>query len=248
MNLRLALSAALVAMGLLLSGCAASQQRGVTENTYYSSTRPAIQVSVRDMTLSAFGMGTGRLARTATLGGLKVDTWAAYYANGPKGEAGAVLQAELPDSWQWTTVYPPTQAMDARTQTVDGRTWTSWTSLVVASRDPFNGLAGESLAEDESVFWMQRTMTCIYAETQSKVILLYREPLPKELRDMNLFPDMDAKELRAFRERAAAAFVLDTPRALPGAGTSAGKTGGIRWRFVDDNLLGPVMERNITGY
>lgn len=252
MNLRHALvllAAGLFSTGLLLSGCTASQQRGVTDNAYLSSTRPALKASVNGMTVAAYRAGSGRLANVSILGGMKVDTWAAYFVDTQKGTAAAIVQAELPDAWQWTTVYPPAQALDVRTRMVEGRTWTSWTSPVVASKDPFMGLAGESLGGNETVFWMQRTMACIHAETQSKIILLYREPLSKELRDMNLFPDMDAKDLLAFRERAQAAFVLEAPdtASLSAASgrTGVGQADGIRWRFVDDALLGPVMERNI---
>lgn len=249
-TLFLLLSAAL-ALGLL-AGCQAAQKRGVAAdagNAYVSSSRPSLQVTVRDLPLVASGFGVGRLHDSAQLGDLSVDTWTAVYAKGPEGPMAAVIHSELPATWQWTTVYPRGGSVDARTEYFGGKAWAACTYLQPVATDPFAGLAGEPqpASDDEAnarpAYWLVRSFAAIYGHTLEKIVLEYREPAPVEWRDSLHLDVTDMSALAAFRERALKTFtVADEPT---GSDIRVGNAAGIRWRYLDDTVLGPVMERNV---
>ncbi len=254
-----------LALGLLVfAGCQTAQMRGISADNaaYVSSTRPAIRVGVQGIPLVTSGAGTGRLYNANQLGGLRIDVWASYFAKGPEGPAVAIVQAELPDAWQWTTVYPPSTAVDARPEFLADKTYTAYTHILCAASDAFAGLAGEP--DTQPVYWLVRTLEGIYPESQSKMVLQYREPLPREMaaslqagleklgpRDgvaadallHNALLSMGSRELASFRERALAAIRVE--RGQHKEGVRALQAGDIRWQYMDDTLLGPVMERNI---
>ena len=243
---RLALGLALC-LGLL-TGCQTALQRGVNadQTAYVSSARPAIRVTVHDLPLVTSGPGTGRLSDSSSFGGLRIDTWVSYFAKGPQGPAVAIVQAELPDAWQWTTVWPSKNSCDVRQEYLAGRAYTAYTHLVPVQRDAFAGLAGEPVTEDQPVYWLVRSFEGIYAETQSKMVLQYREALTAEqLQALSpaLLPEMDKAALAAFRERALAAISVE--KGVFKDGTPGTFARGVRWQYVNDALLGPVMERNI---
>lgn len=232
----------------LLTGCQAAMKRGISDDqtAYVSSTRPALRVSVHDIPLVTSGFGTGRLYDANQLGGLRIDAWAFYFAKSPKGPAVAIVQAELPDAWLWTTVYPPSSACDVRQEYLAGKAYTAYTHLIAVQRDAFAGLAGETVPEEQPVYWLVRTFEGIYHETQSKMILQYREALSEDMLAQltpNLLLDMDRTELSAFRERALAAISVERGNFRDGVENS--RAGSVRWQYVSDALLGPVMERNI---
>ena len=258
--------APVLALGLLVfTGCQSAQMRGITADNaaYVSSTRPALKVAVRDIPLVTSGAVTGRLYNANQLGGLRLDTWASFFAKGAEGPAVVVVQAELPDGWQWTTVYPPATAVDVRPEILAGKTYTAYTHLLAAERDAFTGLAGEAAGEQgQPVYWLVRTFEGIYPETQSKMVLQYREALPKSLRDNiqeglaagaretaamalvhNTLSSLGSSEIAAFRERALSAISVE--RSQYRDGIQVLKADSIRWQYVNDALLGPVMERNI---
>lgn len=259
---RLLTRAMALALGLLVfTGCQSAQMRGISADNaaYVSSTRPALKVAVRDIPLVTSGAGTGRLYDANQLGGLRLDAWASFFAKGTEGPVVAIVQAELPDGWQWTTVYPPATAVDVRPEILAGKTYTAYTHLLAAERDAFAGLAGE---QGQPVYWLVRTFEGIYPETQSKMILQYREALPKKLREEiqaglqagaretaamalvhNALSSLGSSEIAAFRERALLAISVE--RGQYRDGIQVLKADSIRWQYVNDALLGPVMERNI---
>ena len=258
--------APVLALGLLaFTGCQSAQMRGISaDNTaYVSSTRPALKVGVQGIPLVTSGAGTGRLYDANQLGGLRLDAWASCFAKGAEGPAVIIVQAELPDGWQWTTVYPPATALDVRPEILADKTYTAYTHLLAAERDAFSGLAGEAAGDQgQPVYWLVRTFEGIYPETQSKMILQYREALPKAVRDEiqaglqagaretaamallhNALSSLGINELAAFRERALASISVERGRQKEGVQVL--KASNIRWQYVSDALLGPVMERNI---
>ena len=94
------------------------------------------------------------------------------------------------------------------------------------------------------------------------MVLQYREVLPKSLREEiqaglqagaretaamalvhNALSSLGSSEIAAFRERALLAISVE--RGQYRDGIQVLKADSIRWQYVNDALLGPVMERNI---
>ena len=234
----------------LLAACQGVQQRGIANNAYVSTSRPALQVQVHGIPLLTAGAGTGRTYDNGPLGGLLIDTWVAVYASGPTAPMAAVIHAELPDAWQWTTVYPRGRAVDVRTEMLGDKAYAACTYLQPTAMDPFAGLAGEPTEirdeaneEPRPAYWLVRSFAAIYSHTQEKIVLEYREPAPRELTSSLYLDDMPKAELAAFRERALKTFSLGLP---DGSAVQTGYPDGVRWQYVSDAVLGPVMERNIA--
>ncbi len=162
----------------MLTACQA-QRRGVTaaDGAYVSTSRPALQVSVKDIPLVTHGSGSGLLREPGVMGGLSVDTWVAVYASAPDKPMAAVIHAELQGSWRWSTVWPHTGSMDARQETIDGIAFASCTFGEPAASDAFAGLAGEDTSdqavEARPVQWLVRYMAAVLGHRDEKIVLIY---------------------------------------------------------------------------
>ncbi len=233
---------ALAIISLLISSCAcvSGLQRGVTDpgGAYVSNARPALQVSVADMPLVTHGAGSGTLMDPGVVGGLSVDTWLAVYARGPEGPMAVVLHAELDNVWYWSTVWPHAGSLDPGTDVISGQAFAGCTFGEPARGDAFAGLAGEDVSdkalEERPVYWLTRYMAAVLGHNDEKLVLLYREPMPETL---------SPEELAAFRKRATAAFTITAP---DGSAVRRAYPEGVRWRLVNDHVLGPVMTRAIA--
>ncbi len=231
--------------GLLLSGlsagCTSALQRGVSPDgsSYISTSRPAIEVSVANLPLITHGRGNGTLKDPGVLGGLKADTWISVYGSGAKGPVAIIAHSELADNWIWTTVWPRPGAMDVRQEIIDGIPFAASTFVQQVRSDPFAGTAGEDISDEAQAkrphYWLVRSMAAVLGHRDEKVILEYRIPLPEG--------ELTETVLAEFRKEALAAFKIQEP------GKSReirnGYAEGIRWRFVDDAFLGPVMPSSI---
>ncbi|MDO5538390.1 MAG: DUF4851 domain-containing protein, partial [Desulfovibrionaceae bacterium] len=101
------------------------------------------------------------------------------------------------------------------------------------------GLGGEPWSADtedeQPAYWLVRYMAGLYTHNEEKIVLEYREPAPEG----ELTPEL----LDGFRRRALAAFTVGGPASTDNV--RAGYPDGVRWRYVDDSLLGPVMPKEI---
>ncbi len=67
----------LLSLPLALGGCSEALQRGLLGQSYISTARPSITLSVKNMPLMTGGQGMASLENTGMLGGLTVDVWLA---------------------------------------------------------------------------------------------------------------------------------------------------------------------------
>ena len=222
-------------------GCTSALQRGTTEDgtAYVSTARPAIEVGVADLPLVTHGRGKGTLKDPGILGGLSPDTWISVYSRGPKGPCAVIAHSEL-DGWIWTTVWPRPGAVDARQEIIGGIPFAASTYVQQVRSDPFAGTAGEDISDKAQEkcpqYWLVRYMAAVLGHRDEKLILEYRVPLPE-----GGLPQGGLTEafLAQFRQEALSAFTIREPgrdRKI-----QDGYAEGIRWRFVDDAFLGPVM-------
>lgn len=228
----LCLGAAILLSGMP-GGCTCALQRGTSSDgtAYVSTARPAIEVSVTNLPLVTHGRGKGTLLEPGILGGLSPNTWISVYRNGPQGPCAVIAHAEL-DGWIWTTVWPRSGAMDIRQEIIDGISFAASTFVREIRTDPFAGTAGESEGQAGSrQCWLVRYMAAVLRHRDEKLILEYRIPLPEG--------GLTEAFLAQFRQEAMSAFSIKKPdrdRKI-----RDGYAEGIRWRFVDDAFLGPVM-------
>ncbi len=230
--------------GLLLSGlaggCTCALQRGVSSDgsSYISTSRPAIEVSVANLPLITHGRGTGTLKDPGIMGGLNADTWISVYGSGAKGPVAVIAHSELTD-WIWTTVWPRPGAMDVRQEIIDGIPFAASTFVQLVRNDPFAGTAGEDISDEAQAarphYWLVRYMAAVLGHRDEKVVLEYRIPVPEG--------GLTETVLAQIREEALAAFRIKAPD--KSREIRNGYAEGIRWRFVDDAFLGPVMPSSI---
>ena len=232
----LCLTAAILLSGMH-GGCTSALQRGTSSDgkAYVSTARPAIEVSVANLPLVTHGRGKGTLLEPGILGGLSPDTWISVYSRGAQGPCAVIAHAEL-DGWIWTTVWPRPGAMDIRQEVIDGISFAASTFVRESRSDPFAGTDGE---KEEQVAgtqcWLVRSMAAVLGHRDEKIILEYRIPLPEGLPAGGL----SEAYLAQFRQEALSAFSIRKPDR--DSKIQDGYAEGIRWRFVDDAFLGPVM-------
>lgn len=235
----LCLGTAILLSGLP-GGCTSALQRGASQDgtAYVSTARPAIEVSVAGMPLVTHGRGKGTLKDPGILGGLSPDTWISVYSKGPKGPCAVIAHSELND-WIWTTVWPGPGATDVRQEIIDGIPFAASTFVQQVRSDPFAGMAGEDISDEAQAkcpqYWLVRYMAAVLGHRDEKLILEYRIPLPGG--------DLSEAFLAQFRQEALSAFRIKEPG--KDCRIQDGYAEGIRWRFVDDAFLGPVMPASL---
>lgn len=229
---------ALLALAACLAGCFAGQQRGVSGTAYMSSSRPAILVNVPGIPLLTGGQGRGTLSDEAMSSPLIIDVWTNVYGSDAKSPMVVVAHAELPTGWIWTTVYPRFGGTPVTTEVIGGRDFYAFTYLVPCDRDPLGGMVNDPV--DGPRYWLARYYATLAYHRQGKIIVEYREPAPADLLDVADLESVDKATLASFEERARKAFSVE----VPGEGAQAvrGYAQGVRWQYMRDEFLGPIME------
>ena len=138
------LSVILAAAMAFLSACDSTpQQRGVSGRAYISSSRPAIRVEAGELPVVTSGLGHGRIYNTGNASGLPLDTRAVVWGTDADHPMAVLIHAELPDSWDWTSVQSRTGSIHFETERLGGQEFAAYTYLVPADKDPFAGLVGD---------------------------------------------------------------------------------------------------------
>ena len=221
------------------------QQRGIADGAYVSTSRPAISVAVSGLPLKTGGFGHGMLREPSAAGPLTIDVHSYVYGRSAQGPQASVTHAELPGGWFWTTVTPRFGAIDEGMEVYDGQKYTAFTYLVPSRTDPFAGVLGEPVQTGgRETYWIARYFASVRNMMRDKIILEYREPAPANLTDLSSRPVGMENYLEQFEERARKAFSVRLP-ASPLAQVQSGTAyAGIRWQFMRDEFLGPVMEED----
>lgn len=230
-----------IVAAFIISGCADIQQRGMLNQTYVSTTRPAISISVPDMPLLASGKGICNLEWTGMLGGLPVHLWLAIYGTGGLAPLAITAQAQIPEDWYFNSPTPPFGAVDESQEVFDGTTYYAWTYIVNPEQDAFGGLVTGTKSDGQPQLWLVRSYTARYNFNMDKIIMQYREPLPEGIVSLQNLPLGQGELLAQFSERARNVFkVGPAPKNPQNIETSYIQ--GIRFQYMGQEFLGSVTQ------
>ena len=235
------LSVILAAAMAFLSACDSTpQQRGVSGRAYISSSRPAIRVEAGELPVVTSGLGHGRIYNTGNASGLPLDTRAVVWGTDAEHPMAVLIHAELPDSWDWTSVQSRTGSIHFETERLGGQEFAAYTYLVPADKDPFAGLVGDPR---KGTHWVARYYARRYNNNRGKIILEYREPAPEKITALSGLDAPERAWLDSFRDRARKFFIIAVPE-KPHPQIEKGFAKDVRWQFLNDSILGPVFLKN----
>lgn len=243
--LRKAFSLCVLSLFLILAvGCSQSLQRGMLDNAYISTARPAISLAARDMPLLASGEGIANMYWTGVLGGLPVQMWIAVYGEGGLAPMAIVAQAQTPQGWHWDGIMALPFSVDNSTAAFNGVTYQAWTYIVDPAKDPFGALVTGVQPDGQPQRWIARAFAARFNFNTDKIILEYREPLPPEITTLTAMPLGYGDFLMQFAQRAQSAFVVGPAPANP-EGVKKRYIRGIEWQYMGQNFLGTVTRMDI---
>lgn len=227
-----------------LCGCKYALQRGMMENTYISTARPAITVSVNNMPLLTSGQGMASLQWSDMLGGLNIQMWMAIYGTGGLAPLAIVAQANVPQGWYWDGIMTQPFSVDQGTENFGNVAYQSCTFIVNAQKSPFGGLITGVAPDGQPQLWVVRYMAARYNFNDSKIILQYMEPLPQGVSSLTSLPLGMGDFLQQFAQRARDAFTVQSNPPAPGNVTNS-YIQGINWTLMGSNFLGTASKYDI---
>lgn len=225
----------------LITGCADALKRGMIGDTYISTARPAITLSVKNMPLMLAGRGSAQLPWTAMVGGLPISVWLAVYGEGGLAPLAIVAQAQAPENWYFDDVSNKPFTVDQGTEVFNGVTYYASTFIVNPATDPFGALVTGVKPDGEPQLWIVRHYAARFNFDQDKIIMEYREPLPDDITSLSALPLGRANYLREFAQRARESFVVATPESNPKEVTT-GYANAVQWQFMNQRFLGTVSK------
>lgn len=224
-----------------LIGCVGALQRGMLGDTYISTARPAIALSVPSLPLMLSGQGTPNMSWTGMAGGLPIQVWLAVYGEGGLSPMAIVAQAQTPQGWYWDAQLSSPFSVDQGVTGFNGVSYQGWTFIVNPENDPFSGLYTAAHPDGQPQLWIARAYAARYNFNDDKIILQYREPLPQDITSLTELPYGRANFLQEFRERAANAFTVADCPANP-QNVKQSYANSIRWQYMNQNFLGSVSK------
>lgn len=220
-----------------LWGCRGALQRGMMGDTYISTARPKISITVKDMPLMISGSGIANLEWTGMMGGLPVNMWIAVYGQGGLAPLAIVAQAQTPQNWYWDGILSQPFSVDQTTETFNGVNYQACTFIINPATDPFGDLVTGITPEGEPQQWIVRYYAARYNFNNDKIILEYREPLPQAITSLTGMPLGYANYLVEFAQRARESFIVAN---LPADINNVVEQGiqGVRWQYMNQRFLG----------
>ena len=240
------LTSCLALLLFVLAGCTAAQQRGMSGDTYVSTSRPAFSASAKNLPLLAAGFGRASLTEAGVIGGLNVNAWIAVYGTSDgKGPLAIIAQGELDEPWYWNSALYHPFAIHEGADVIDGLGMQTCTYMVSKRRDAFLPLMDPQAAtvkdDDKTPVrrWISRVFACRTNFNRGKIIFEYREPLPEAIQSLTSIPYGMSDVIPAFEERARQAFKVSlSPK--PGEIRRDYLT-SINWQYLDEKFWGTVF-------
>lgn len=229
------------ALAALACGCGEKLQRGMLEQTYVSTARPAIAISVPNMPLMAAGRGSCNMFWTGMLGGLPIDLWIAVYGQGGLAPMAIVTQAQVPQEWYWDSIMRQPFCVDEGTEAFNGVTYQACTVLVNPATDPFGGMVTGTRPDGQPQLWMARYYAARYNFNKDKIILEYREPLPAGVESLTSLPLGQGMLLSEFAARAREVFKVAAPPRNP-RNVADNFIQGVQFKYMNQQFLGTVSQ------
>lgn len=240
------LTSCLALLLFVLAGCTAAQQRGMSGDTYVSTSRPAFSASAKNLPLLAAGSGRASLTEAGVIGGLNVNAWLAVYGKSDgKGPLAIIAQGELDEPWYWNSALYHPFAIHEGADVIGGLGMETCTYMVSERRDAFLPLMDPQAAamkDDDKAparRWISRVFACRTNFNRGKIIFEYREPLPEAIQSLTSIPYGMSDVIPAFEERARQAFEVSlSPK--PGEIRRDYLT-SIDWQYLDEKFWGTVF-------
>jgi hypothetical protein len=228
----------------LMAGCTGAQQRGMQGNAYVSTARPVISMQAVNMPLITGGEGKVSLDGAGVMGGLPLNAWLAVYGKGdPQSPIAIVAMAEVPYGWYWDSDGQRPFSVDKGVEVFDNVGYAASTYIIDSKRDPFSAIAGLS-DDSKPMRWLVRGFAARYNFNDTKAVMEYREPLPENLAGQETLTESMTDQLKAFEQRASAAFaVTSAPKNTNGITKSYVR--GVRWQYFDQRFWGTVSKYEI---
>lgn len=227
----------------LMAGCTGALQRGMQGNAYVSTARPGISMQAVNMPLITGGEGNSKLDGAGMIGGLPLDSWVAVYGKGdPNSPMAIVAMAEVQRGWYWDSDGQRPFSVDRGVEVFNNEGYAASTYIADSKKDPFTLLAGLN-DESKPMRWLVRGFAARYNFNDIKVVMEYREPLPENLAGQDVLTESMTDQLKAFEQRAAAAFAVAS--AQNSAGITREYAKNIRWQYLDQRFWGTVSKYDV---
>lgn len=239
--MRIKIFFAAIALALAAAGCTGALQRGMLEQSYVSTARPAISVTASNMPLLTYGQGMPNLAFTGEMGGLPIQMWVAVYGTGGLAPLAVSAQAQVPQGWYWDSGLTPPFGVDAGTEVFNGKNYDACTRIVNPANSPFGALVTGVHPDGSPQLWVARYYSARYNFDADKMIMQYMEPLPEGITSLESMPMGQGDFLQQFARRAREAFSVGEAPKNP-QGVRGGYSDGIRWQFMTQTFLGTVSK------
>ncbi|MBQ7607432.1 MAG: DUF4851 domain-containing protein [Desulfovibrionaceae bacterium] len=220
----------LLSLALLLLLSCSGQERGLSGNAYYSSSKPAIALFARDLPVQGCEQKTIKLMDAGVLGGLPLSAWFTVYGTNPMAIIG---HTDLPLGWYWNPTMRQSFAVQEGWLDIGGKRYYAQTYLETPGKNAF--VPKEDTAQAET--WLIRSFSACYNNNHSKIVLQYREKSPIPLTSLSSLPFGYATLLDDFKKRAETVFALQKTsantqpsRPIPVLNT----------QFIHENFFGPA--------
>lgn len=223
----------LVLLFAFLTACqAGGMQRGLSQKSYLSTTRPAIQLEAKNLPLIGSERRTVKLPNAGFLGGLPLDAWITVYGSQDSAMA-IVAHVDLPPGWFWDANMEHPFAVDTTWLPVGDFSFFAQTFMEIPGKNPF---VDQSQNEAKKA-WLVRSYSARVANDRSKLILEYREPAPEGVTTVQAFPYGQADLLKDFAKRADQTFSAQRPHILP-ASLAFQAIPHLHTQYISEHFLG----------
>ncbi|MCR5813178.1 MAG: DUF4851 domain-containing protein [Desulfovibrio sp.] len=221
-----------------LLGCQGQgQMRGLVEDQYISTSRPSFAVSSK-LPLLGCEKRLIKLADMGVMGGLGIETWITVYGQA-QGPMAIVAHADLPRGWKWdANLSQPFNVHEDRLYLGD-LPFFAQTFLSIPGKNPFvaEEAANDGQAAKEPERWIIRSFSQRFNDDSSKIILEYRERLPKGVTSLTSLPYGHSDLIKDFARRAEACFTVSlNPKADQGIHFQTIPV--LRSRYLDSHFFG----------
>ncbi len=221
-------------------------KRGMDENIYVSTAKPAFSVAVPELELKTSGRFNASITTSNTLGGVPVATWIAVYGGKNMEEAMAIVaQSSLQAPYYWDYNMLKIFSINHGKALLGGFNFQTCTYLIQdLSRDAFASLSIDintlkSEEKKQKLQWLVRRFATRVDNERGKITLEYREKAPDNFINLNELPSGSDIYLVEFEQRALKAFVFGTWQKNT-QNIKMNYPSGIKTRYINSNFLGTI--------